>query len=131
VHVSGTAPAPKANLIIANTGNFGKVCVGSFADEPLLVTNSGKWTLTITGTASSSGEFLAPQVISYPITISPGNALPLPMRFQPTSFGDKSATITISSDDPASPLSIQVSGIAPPGKLESDDPVTPVKYIEA
>ena len=117
VHVSGTAPSPKANLILANTGNFGKVCVGSFADEPLLVTNSGKCTLTITGTASNSGEFLAPQVISYPITISPGNALPLPIRFQPTSFGAKAAIITISSDDPASPLSIQVSGIAPPGKL--------------
>lgn len=117
VHVSGTAPAPKANLIIANTGNFGKVCVGSFADEPLIVTNSGKCTLKITGITSSSGEFLVPQVISYPITIGPGDALPLPIRFQPTSFGAKSATITISSDDPASPLSLQVLGIAPPGKL--------------
>jgi photosystem II stability/assembly factor-like uncharacterized protein len=117
VLVSGTAPAPKANLIIANTGNFGKVCVGSFADEPLVVTNSSKCTLTVTGIASSSGEFLAPQVISYPITIGPGDALPLPIRFQPTSFGPKSATITLSSDDPVSPLSIQVSGIAPPGKL--------------
>ena len=117
VSVSGTAPAPKANLIIANTGNFGKVCVGSFADEPLVVTNSGKCTLTITGITSSSGEFLVPEVISYPITIGAGDALPLPIRFQPTSFGPKSATITLSSDDPASPLSIQVSGIAPPGKL--------------
>ncbi len=117
VSVSGTAPAPKANLIIANTGNFGKVCVGSFADEPLVATNNGKCTLTITGITSSSGEFLVPEVISYPITIGPGDALPLPIRFQPTSFGPKSATITLSSDDPASPLSIQVSGIAPPGKL--------------
>ena len=104
VLVSGTAPAPKANLIIANTGNFGKVCVGSFADEPLVVTNSGKCTLTVTGIASSSGEFLAPQVLSYPITIGPGDALPVPIRFQPTSFGPKSATITLSSDDPVSPL---------------------------
>ncbi len=117
VSVSGTAPAPKANLIIANTGNFGKVCLGSFADEPLVVTNSGKCTLTITGITSSSGEFLVPEVISYPITIGAGDALPLPIRFQPTSFGPKSATITLSSDDPASPLSIQLSGIAPPGKL--------------
>jgi photosystem II stability/assembly factor-like uncharacterized protein len=117
VHVSGTAPTPKANLIIANTGNFGKVCVGSFADEPLLITNSGKCPLTITGTSSSSSEFLAPEVISYPITIGPGGALPLPIRFQPTSFGPKSAIITVSSDDPASPLSIPVSGSAPPGKL--------------
>ena len=117
VNVSGTAPAPKANLIIANTGNFGNVCVGSFADEPLTVTNSGKCTLTITGMASSSAEFLAPQVISYPITIGPGDALALPIRFQPASFGAKSATLTLTSDDPASPLSINVSGNAPTGKL--------------
>lgn len=117
VNLSGTAPAPKANLIIANTGNFGKVCVGSFADEPLIVTNSGKCTLSISGIASNSGEFLAPQVISYPITVGPADALPLPIRFQPTSFGAKSAIITLSSDDPASPLSIQVAGTAPSGKL--------------
>jgi photosystem II stability/assembly factor-like uncharacterized protein len=117
VHVFGMAPAPKANLIIANAGNFGKVCVGSFADEPLIVTNSGMCTLKITGIVSSSSEFLPPQVISYPITIGPGDALPLPIQFQPASFGAKSATITVSSDDPASPLSVQVSGVAPPGKL--------------
>lgn len=115
--VSGVAPAPKANLIIANTGNFGEVCVGSFADEPLVITNSGKCTLTISGITSNSTEFLAPEVLSYPITIGPGDALPVPIRFQPTSFGAKGATIQVTSDDPASPASIQVSGDAPPGKL--------------
>jgi hypothetical protein len=33
------------------------------------------------------------------------------------SFGPKSATITVTSDDPASPLSVAVSGDAPAGKL--------------
>jgi hypothetical protein len=117
VHVSGAVPSPKANLIIANTGNFGNVCVGSFADEPLTVTNSGKCTLTVTGITSSSPEFVTPQVVSYPITIGPGDALALPIRFQPAGFGAKSATLTLSSDDPASPLSINVSGNAPTGKL--------------
>lgn len=117
VPVSGFAPAPKANLIIADSGNFGNVCVGSFTDEPLIVTNSGKCTLTIRGIASNSTDFLVPEVISYPITISPGDALPVPIRFQPTSFGAKNATITVSSDDPASPISVDVSGDAPPGKL--------------
>jgi len=117
VNVSGVAQAPKANLILADTGNFGKVCVDSFADEPLIITNSGKCTLTISGIASTSGEFLVPEVLSYPITIGPGDALPVPIRFQPASLGSKSATITVSSDDPASPLSIAVSGTAPPGKL--------------
>lgn len=117
VSVRGTAPTPKANLVIADSGNFGRVCVGSFADEPLLVTNSGHCTLTVTGITSNSPDFLVPEALSYPITIGPGDALPVPIRFQPASFGPKSATITVTSDDPASPVSVSVSGDAPAGKL--------------
>lgn len=117
VPVSGVLAAPKANLIIANTGSFGAVCVGSFADEPLIVTNSGKCALSITGISSSAADFLAPEVLSYPITVGPGDALPAPIRFKPLSFGSKAATITVTSDDPASPISVNVSGEAPPGKL--------------
>ncbi len=58
-----------------------------------------------------------PEVQSYPITIGPGDALPVPIRFKPLSFGAKAATITVSSDDPASPISVKVSGEAPAGKL--------------
>jgi hypothetical protein len=118
VSVSGAAPAPKANLIIANTGSFGHVCIGSFADEPLIVTNSGKCTLTVTDITSTSPEFLVPEVLSYPITIGPGDALPVPIRFQPTNFGAQTATIAVTSDDPASPLSVNVSGTAPSGTLK-------------
>jgi hypothetical protein len=56
-------------------------------------------------------------VLSYPITVGPGDALPVPIRFKPLSFGSKAATITVTSDDPASPVSVNVSGEAPPGKL--------------
>ena len=117
VSVSGFAPAPKANLIIADSGSFGDVCVGSFADEPLIITNSGKCTLSVTGISSGSSDFLVPEVLSYPITIGAGDALPVPIRFQPTSFGAKVGTITVTSDDPASPISVTVFGDAPPGKL--------------
>jgi hypothetical protein len=117
VPVSGVLAAPKANLIIANLGSFGDVCVGSFLDEPLIVTNSGKCALSIAGISSSSGDFLAPEVLSYPITVGPGAALPVPIRFKPLGFGSKTGTITVTSDDPASPISVNVSGDAPPGKL--------------
>ncbi len=50
--------------MIANTGNFGKVCTGCFEDEPLILSNSGKCTLSVTAITSSSGEFLAPEVLS-------------------------------------------------------------------
>jgi hypothetical protein len=117
VSVSGTAPAPRLTLIIANTGGFGKVCVGRFVDEPLILSNSGKCTLTVTSISSSSGEFLVPEVLSYPFTIGAGDSVPIPIRFEPKNFGPKSATITVTSDDPASPATIGVSGDAPSGKL--------------
>jgi photosystem II stability/assembly factor-like uncharacterized protein len=117
VFVSGMAPSPKLVLIIAGKGNFGKVCVGHFKDEPLILTNSGKCTLTVTGISSSSTEFLAPEVLSYPFTIGPGDAVPVPIRFEPASFGPKFGTITVTSDDPASPAAVNVSGDAPSGKL--------------
>jgi Orn/Lys/Arg decarboxylase, major domain len=42
-------------------------------------------------------------------------AVELPIRFQPATIGAKSATITIVSNDPASPHTIAVSGHAPHG----------------
>jgi len=117
VLVSGFAPAPTLSLLIANTGNFGRCCVDSFVDEPLILSNSGKCTLTVTGIASNSAEFVVAEVFSYPITIGPGDSLPVPIRFEPLSFGAKAATITVTSDDPSSPATIQVSGDAPPGRL--------------
>jgi Abnormal spindle-like microcephaly-assoc'd, ASPM-SPD-2-Hydin len=117
IPVSGEAVAPRLSLVIANTGNFGKVCVGSFVDEPLVLNNGGKCTLSVTGVASSSGEFLVPEVLFYPLTISAGDFLPLSIRLAPTSFGAKSATLTVFSNDPAGPHKIEVKGDAPSGKL--------------
>lgn len=117
VAVSGFAPAPQLALVIANTGNFGNCCVGSFKDESLILNNSGRCTLTVTSITSSSGEFIVPLVLSYPLTIEEGGSLEVPIRFQPASFGDKAAAITVTSDDPAGSHSIAVSGHAPSGKL--------------
>ncbi len=117
VLVSGTAEAPRLALIIADEGNFGKVCIGSFVDQMITLSNSGLCTLTISDINSSSAEFRVANVLSYPLTIEAGGSMQVPIRHQPTSFGPKSATITVTSDDPASPQSVDVSGMAPSGKL--------------
>jgi len=117
VGVSGLAAIPRLSLVTANTGSFGKVCVGRFADEPLVLNSSGHCPLTVLSIASSSADFLVPQVLSFPLLIGAGNSLALPIRFAPTSFGAKAATITVTSDDPASPHIIHVSGEAPAGRL--------------
>lgn len=117
VKMSGAAKPPRLAVVIADSGNFGNACIGSHVNEMLSLSNSGHCTLTITGITSSSAEFLVPNVLSYPLTIEAGGSLQLPIRFQPTSFGPKSATITVASDDPAGPRVVTVSGVAPSGKL--------------
>jgi len=117
ITVAGDAVTAKLDLAIADTGDFGPACVGSLVDRPLILSNGGKCPLSITDIASSSGEFLVPEVLSYPLSIAPGAALPLPIRFAPTSLGSKSATLTVSSNDPAGPRTIDVTGDAPPGRL--------------
>lgn len=117
ISLTGTAQAPRLVVAIADNGDFGNVCVGSFADEILILNNSGRCTLSINSITSSSAAFLPPEVLVYPINIGPGNSLPVPIRFVPVSVGSMSATLTVKSDDPSSPQTITVSGNAPSGKL--------------
>lgn len=117
VEVSGTAGAPRLVAIIADTGNFGNACIGSFADQMITLSNSGDCTLTVTSITSSSAEFLVPNVLAYPIAIAAGGSLQAPVRFEPASFGPKAGTITIMSDDPEGAKVLSVSGNVPSGKL--------------
>lgn len=117
VDLSGNAPAPRLVAIVADSGNFGNVCLDSFEDEPLTLTNAGKCPLLVTGITSSSTEFLTPSVVTYPFTIGAGDAIEIPIRFQPTLRGSQTATITILSNDPAGPHFVSVSGFVPSGKI--------------
>jgi hypothetical protein len=117
ISVSGLCPAPHLALAIADTGRFGHVCVGSFRDEPLILNNSGLCRLLVTAISSSSAEFHAPLVMSFPLAINPGTSLELPIRFEPSTIGPKAATLKVLSDDPTGPHTIAVSGDAPSGKL--------------
>jgi hypothetical protein len=117
VKVSGTAKPPRLAVVIADAGNFGNACIGCFVDKMITLNNSGKCTLTINSITSSSAEFLAPNVLSYPLTVEAGDSIQVPIRFQPISLGSKSAKITVSSDDPSGPRIIDVSGNVPSGKI--------------
>jgi hypothetical protein len=114
---TGTGGIAALVTVIPDNGDFGEVCLGSFSDRDVIVANSGRCALTITGITSSSGEFLVPSVLSYPLTIAPGNVLEAPIRFQPTSIGSKSSMISVLSNDPTGPKTVVVSGTAPAPRL--------------
>jgi len=113
VEVSGTAPTPRLAVSIADTGAFPDTRLGDVSDETLTLSNSGSCPLTVTAITSSSTGFLVPQILASPIVIAPGGVLELTLRFQPTDVGDATGTITIVSDDPASPAALDVSGHTP------------------
>ena len=117
VRVSGNAPAPRLVTMVPDSGSFGNVCRGSFADESLTLCNAGHCTLTIENIASSSAEFLPPSVLTFPFTIEPGNAIEVPIRFQPKALGLQSAIITVTSNDPAGPRTVTLTGEVPSGKI--------------
>ena len=119
LRVTGTGVAPRLVLGIADSGDFGNVCLGSFRDEPLLVNNGGQCTLLVNSITSSSAEFQVPEILSYPIAVGAGDSVSLPIRFRPTTLGPTPAgtVITVNSNDARGPQSIRVSGNAPAGKL--------------
>jgi len=118
VAVSGSAPPPEIVTTIANSGNFGDVCIGSYKDLDLTINNSGKCNLNVTSIVGSS-EFIVPTGVNYPIRISPASSTSVPIRLQPSSLGSKTGTIQVSSDDPTTPNKVvAVSGNVPPGKIK-------------
>ena len=117
VQAQGRGGAGALETVIADKGAFGDCCVDAHRDEPLALHNNGPCNLTVSGLSSSSPDFVLPGVSSYPLVIAAGASIAMPIRFQPTSIGAFSATITVNSSDPAGPKHVPVSGTAPAGKL--------------
>jgi hypothetical protein len=61
--------------MIPNHGSFGKCCAGSFVDENLILNNSGRCEILVTGIASSRADFQASAAISYRLAIGGGDSL--------------------------------------------------------
>ncbi len=110
---------PRLVTVLPDDGTFGNVCVGTSKDMTLTLSNSGFNMLLITNIVSNSGEFVAPGVNAYPIVIASGDSIDIPIRFQPTSFGNKSAQITVFSNDPGGARVLDVSGEAAAPRLVS------------
>src|SRR5262249_31934462 len=104
--------------------DFGKVCFGTFKDLPLTIKNTGDCNLTISNITSNSPEFTLPALPPLPIVIPPGRMRDVIVRFTPASTGMKSGKITITSDDPATPMKmVTVKGIAPVSDIGVSGPI--------
>jgi len=118
VTYTATVGAPNGSTVIANGGDFGNVCLGSFADLNLTIANKGTCDLLVSGIMSSDADFLPPSTLVYPLAVQAGTSVAAPVRFEPLSLGAKAGIITVdSTNNPAGNMSVNVSGTAPPGHI--------------
>jgi hypothetical protein len=117
VIASGIGGTGTLETVIVKDGNLGDCCAGSSITQGLTLNNNGLCPLRILNLTSTSSDFGLPSVSSYPLTVAAGMSVVLPIRFQPTSAGTKSAIITVVSNDPAGPKSVHVFCNAPAGTI--------------
>ena len=91
---------------------FPDTCVGSSALTTANVCNTGTNPLRVDPITSSDPQFSVSTPSSgYPVTVAAGSCFPFQVRFTPASAGNKSAALTVPSDDTVSPnVTIFVSG---------------------
>jgi ASPM-SPD-2-Hydin domain-containing protein/HYDIN/CFA65/VesB family protein len=115
---TATVGQPNGSTVIANGGNFGNVCVGSFADLNLTIANKGTCDLLVSSISSNDADFLPPSTLSYPLAVQAGTSVAAPVRFEPLSNGTKVGVITVdSSNNPGGNMSVNVTGTASPGHI--------------
>jgi len=93
--------------------DYGDVDVGANAQHIFVVSNEGQQNLTVSVT-SLGGDNPAEFSISNgeaPFTVAPGNDRDIVVEFSPSFPGQKTATLTIVSNDPdESPFAVELSG---------------------
>lgn len=126
------APAPVTSLTPLPPGplNFGNVTVGNSQQLSIELSNTGDAPLTLS-TAQLSGPDAASfsSTSSIPLTLDPGTSASLVVGCAPTGTpGLRSATLSLSSDDPALPTlnyALSCNAVAAPTPGFASDPVAP------
>ncbi|UTI62276.1 choice-of-anchor D domain-containing protein [Paraconexibacter antarcticus] len=99
---------------------FGFTDVGATTTKQCTLFNVGSADLHVNSFTRSAGsaEFSILSGPATPVTIAPGSHIDYTLQFAPTSAGDKTATFSINSDDPSTPvLQLPASGTGVVGQI--------------
>ncbi len=106
VNVSGTAPP--GDVRVTGSTDFGSVCAGVLAEKPVSVCNVGECNLHVTSVALNPGCVDFTLINNpFPAPVSPDSCQNVVVRFTPTSAGPKTCTLTITTDDPDTPVIVK------------------------
>ena len=113
-----TSPSPTPSTptrIVGVSGNlaFGDVAVGSSRDASFTITNTGTSPLTVSGMSVSGGLASLLSASWTSGTIAAGGSQTVNLRFQPTTAGSYSGTLTVNGDQTlgTNSLAVSVNGV--------------------
>jgi hypothetical protein len=111
IPLTGTGLAPQASVSPTDAA-FGSVFTGDASSAATVsITNIGNETLNVSSVTlggANPGDFSTTAAASY--TIAPSASESFDVTFTPAAGGARSASISIVSDDPASPATVQLTG---------------------
>jgi len=121
---------PLPNLFVpTDLVDFGTIKTGSQSEKTISLNNTGELGV-ILAIESSDPAFVVPAPQAQ---MTPKAKNDLAVRFQPTKEGDATATITVRSNDPDSPVqtftvkgSAKTDAVVPPPPANTTEPPTPV-----
>jgi len=102
------APTPNIQVNPASI-SFGSSVVGTSLSQPVIISNSGTATLTITA-VTVTGSGFGVSGFSLPLTVSAGQQATITAAFLPGSSGAVSGSVSITSNAPTSPTTINLTG---------------------
>jgi len=95
--------------ITPSSASFGNVTVGSSNSQTIQLTNSGTGVLTISQ-VGASGTGYSTSALALPLSLNPSQSTTFNVQFAPASAGSVSGSVSIVSNAPNSPTSINLSG---------------------
>ncbi len=112
----------------ATTIGFGKIPVGSTQNKTLTITNTGTKPMSVSSSGvTADGYTVAP----FSASLTCGQALPIPIAFNPASEGSHTATFSVAHSAPGNPTTITLVGEGCTANAEIAVPATaPIDFGE-
>ena len=111
VSLSGKGIGQPKNNVFPTSLAFGNVLVGDAKSLELRVSNVGTEDLIITNITSNQPEFTVSETT---FTVVPGSANIIAVTFKQVSFSEVTGELSLESNDPKSPLTVELSGTGSP-----------------
>ncbi len=131
VALAGTGTAAAESSVAPASADFGAVQIGSSADVPVTITNSGAGTLSfwrfgIASSSSNSGDFyvLPGGTCTLSSALAGGESCTVLVRFRPTAEGERDAILSFWDNTPAGRINALLTGVASPPPVSSLDPAS-------